>query len=181
MEHLEHITELSDRSVAMQSTSHVVSSDLHAAARVLACAHNHVGLGASCVHTTHQIGAHQLGGMHISMPHVNLLPGCDKQSNRSTTHILHVCHCCYRASREFSIEKALDKMMADWEGLTFELGTWKNTGTFILKGEHYAHASDAQHSDSRFRSSHSPTAHGWLVAPRHPVHAGLSPAWGHHV
>lgn len=25
-------------------------------------------------------------------------------------------------------------MMADWEGLAFELGTWKNTGTFILKG-----------------------------------------------
>lgn len=26
-------------------------------------------------------------------------------------------------------------MMADWEGLAFELGTWKNTGTFILKGQ----------------------------------------------
>jgi dynein heavy chain len=39
------------------------------------------------------------------------------------------------ASREFSIEKALDKMVADWEGLAFELGTWKSTGTHILKGE----------------------------------------------
>ncbi|KAF6266164.1 dynein heavy chain 9 [Scenedesmus sp. NREL 46B-D3] len=38
------------------------------------------------------------------------------------------------ASREFSIEKALDKMAADWEGLAFELGTWKGTGTHILKG-----------------------------------------------
>lgn len=38
------------------------------------------------------------------------------------------------ASREWSIEKALDKMMTDWEGLTFELGPWKETGTFILKG-----------------------------------------------
>lgn len=38
------------------------------------------------------------------------------------------------ASREFSIEKALDKMAADWEGLAFELGTWKATGTHILKG-----------------------------------------------
>ena len=38
------------------------------------------------------------------------------------------------ASREWSIEKALDKMMADWEGLAFELGPWKETGTFILKG-----------------------------------------------
>lgn len=38
------------------------------------------------------------------------------------------------ASREWSIEKALDKMQADWDGLTFELGVWKDTGTFILKG-----------------------------------------------
>jgi hypothetical protein len=30
--------------------------------------------------------------------------------------------------REWSIEKALDKMMTDWEGLTFELGPWKETG-----------------------------------------------------
>jgi dynein heavy chain len=40
-----------------------------------------------------------------------------------------------RASHEFSIEKALDKMMADWEGLAFELSLWKSTGTHILKGE----------------------------------------------
>lgn len=39
------------------------------------------------------------------------------------------------ASREWSIEKALDKMEADWEGLTFELGEWKSTGTYILKGK----------------------------------------------
>lgn len=32
------------------------------------------------------------------------------------------------ASREWSIEKALDKMMTDWEGLAFELGPWKETG-----------------------------------------------------
>lgn len=25
-------------------------------------------------------------------------------------------------------------MMADWDGLMFELGPWKETGTFILKG-----------------------------------------------
>ena len=38
------------------------------------------------------------------------------------------------ASREFSFEKMLDKMTADWEGLAFELGAWKATGTYILKG-----------------------------------------------
>ncbi|GFH10427.1 uncharacterized protein HaLaN_05737, partial [Haematococcus lacustris] len=39
-----------------------------------------------------------------------------------------------QASREWSIERALDKMATDWDGLTFELGSWKDTGTFILKG-----------------------------------------------
>ena len=38
------------------------------------------------------------------------------------------------ASREYSFEKMLDKMTADWEGLSFELGDWKETGTYILKG-----------------------------------------------
>eukprot|EP00854_Cymbomonas_tetramitiformis_P002297 gene2297-3019_t len=38
------------------------------------------------------------------------------------------------ASREYSFEKMLDKMQTDWQGLTFELGPWKETGTFILKG-----------------------------------------------
>lgn len=36
------------------------------------------------------------------------------------------------ASREWSIEKALDKMHADWAELTFELAEWKATGTATL-------------------------------------------------
>ena len=59
---------------------------------------------------------------------------------RMYVHCTPAPGCCVglpcRASREFSIEKALDKMMGDWEGLAFELGSWKSTGTFILKGEH---------------------------------------------
>ena len=39
-----------------------------------------------------------------------------------------------QASREWSIEKALDKMHADWQELTFELAEWKATGTHILRG-----------------------------------------------
>ena len=38
------------------------------------------------------------------------------------------------ASREWSIEKALEKMHADWQGLAFELADWKATGTYILRG-----------------------------------------------
>ena len=39
-----------------------------------------------------------------------------------------------QASREWSIEKALDKMHADWQELNFELAEWKATGTHILRG-----------------------------------------------
>ena len=38
------------------------------------------------------------------------------------------------ASREWSFEKTLDKMLVDWEGLCFGLKPWKETGTFILEG-----------------------------------------------
>ncbi|GFR45764.1 hypothetical protein Agub_g7181 [Astrephomene gubernaculifera] len=49
-------------------------------------------------------------------------------------HITKITDISDSASREWSIEKALDKMMSDWQGLAFELGPWKETGTFILKG-----------------------------------------------
>ncbi|KAG2490029.1 hypothetical protein HYH03_011494 [Edaphochlamys debaryana] len=49
-------------------------------------------------------------------------------------HIAKITEISDSASREWSIEKALDKMMSDWQGLAFELGPWKETGTFILKG-----------------------------------------------
>lgn len=54
-------------------------------------------------------------------------------------HLDRIAELSDSASREFSIEKALDKMAADWEGLSFELGTWKNTGTHILKGGYHHH------------------------------------------
>ncbi len=44
------------------------------------------------------------------------------------THIIKLVEISDSASREWSIEKALDKMMTDWKGLAFELGPWKETG-----------------------------------------------------
>jgi hypothetical protein len=81
-------------------------------------------------------------------------------TQHATVCDLNVCPWLHRASREFSIEKALEKMMADWEGLTFELGTWKNTGTFILKGEHTAapHACAAQRAAGYFHPTAQQTA-----------------------
>jgi dynein heavy chain, axonemal len=55
-------------------------------------------------------------------------------------HLPRITDLSDAASREASIEHALDKMLADWEGLAFELAPWKNTGTYILKGEDAAGA-----------------------------------------
>ncbi|CAG9464833.1 unnamed protein product [Pedinophyceae sp. YPF-701] len=49
-------------------------------------------------------------------------------------HVEGIAAISDNASREWSIEKQLDKMLSDWEGLSFELGEWKDTGTYILKG-----------------------------------------------
>ncbi|MEW5299252.1 MAG: hypothetical protein WDW36_002285 [Sanguina aurantia] len=51
-----------------------------------------------------------------------------------SAHLPRVTELSDSASREWSIEKAMDSMTRDWEGLCFELGPWKETGTFILKG-----------------------------------------------
>lgn len=38
------------------------------------------------------------------------------------------------ASKEYGLEKALDKMHADWEGLEFRIMEYKDTGTYIVGG-----------------------------------------------
>ncbi|GLI63290.1 hypothetical protein VaNZ11_006196 [Volvox africanus] len=37
------------------------------------------------------------------------------------------------ASKEYSLERALDKMQADWAGVVFETTPWRSTGTTILR------------------------------------------------
>ena len=38
------------------------------------------------------------------------------------------------ASREWTLEKTLDKMDEEWNGITLDSADWKETGTYILKG-----------------------------------------------
>ncbi|KXZ43278.1 hypothetical protein GPECTOR_96g744 [Gonium pectorale] len=38
------------------------------------------------------------------------------------------------ASREMALERSLDRMVAEWTGVKFEVMPWKNTGGVILKG-----------------------------------------------
>lgn len=38
------------------------------------------------------------------------------------------------ASKEYGLEKALDKMHADWEGVEFKIMEYKDTGTYIVGG-----------------------------------------------
>ena len=49
-------------------------------------------------------------------------------------HLETVSTISTNASKEFSLEKALDKMHADWEGLEFRIVEYKDTGTFIMGG-----------------------------------------------
>ena len=37
------------------------------------------------------------------------------------------------ASKEYSLEKALDKMLADWKPIAFECVGYRDSGTFILR------------------------------------------------
>lgn len=75
-------------------------------------------------------------------------------------------------------------MMADWEGLTFELGTWKNTGTYILKGEQHAHAvvrvmlSQTVVSILKALTDPQRTPPGWLVGPILSCPHMLEPCFG---
>jgi dynein heavy chain len=38
------------------------------------------------------------------------------------------------ASKEFAIEKILDKMVEDWQAVEVELKIWKDTGTYVVAG-----------------------------------------------
>ena len=40
-----------------------------------------------------------------------------------------------KASKEYQLEKMLDKMMNEWAELNFDLGEWRDTGIPILKGD----------------------------------------------
>lgn len=170
MEHLEHITELSDRSVAIP-TPHIMSNNcMHPL--ICLCAHTaslrweHHSLWVvhqCCRQAQKKAAHHSLTWARIVYitAHASSKPRLTADKTKSNRNKLRPCS--HRASREFSIEKALYKMMADWEGLTFELGTWKNTGTFILKGEQYTppHVHDAQRAAGHYRpfllSTHAAT------------------------
>ena len=38
------------------------------------------------------------------------------------------------ATKEWNIEKILDKMVDDWQEVNIEVKAWKNTGTYVLSG-----------------------------------------------
>lgn len=48
--------------------------------------------------------------------------------NDISDHIEKITELSDTASREWSIEKALHKMLEEWEGLSFEVAEWKDTG-----------------------------------------------------
>lgn len=38
------------------------------------------------------------------------------------------------ATKEFNIEKILNKMLEDWEPVVCEVKSWKDTGTYVVSG-----------------------------------------------
>lgn len=49
-------------------------------------------------------------------------------------HLVTIEEVSEYASKEFSLERTLDKMQADWNGVVFDYMAWRDTGTYILKG-----------------------------------------------
>ncbi|KAH7442335.1 hypothetical protein KP509_03G083100 [Ceratopteris richardii] len=49
-------------------------------------------------------------------------------------HLVKLEEISEHASKEYSLEKSLDQMQADWNELAFEASLYKSTGTYILKG-----------------------------------------------
>lgn len=46
----------------------------------------------------------------------------------------HIQTISTNASKEYSLEKTLEKMHADWDGLVFRVVEYKDTGTFVVGG-----------------------------------------------
>lgn len=50
------------------------------------------------------------------------------------THTQQLVQVSEFASKEYSLERTLDKMQGDWTGIKFDYMDWRTTGTHILKG-----------------------------------------------
>ncbi|GIL46228.1 hypothetical protein Vafri_3260 [Volvox africanus] len=68
-------------------------------------------------------------------------PGADGELNLQkllllgiTAHLELLQELSDTASREMALERSLDRMVAEWTGVKFEIMSWKNTGGTILKG-----------------------------------------------
>lgn len=57
------------------------------------------------------------------------LLGCNIMGKLESVQVLST-----NASKEYSLEKALEKMKGDWEGVEFRVIEYKDTGTFIIGG-----------------------------------------------
>ncbi|GLC77190.1 hypothetical protein PLESTF_001896200 [Pleodorina starrii] len=72
---------------------------------------------------------------------MRVFPGADGELNLQkllllgiTQHLELLQELSDTASREMALERSLDRMVAEWAGIKFEVMAWKNTGGSILKG-----------------------------------------------
>lgn len=74
------------------------------------------------------------GAVGFGIPHTAKSSLGDMLEVKLQEHVSKIEEFCVTASKEFSLEKALDRMEADWQPVTLDLKAYKTSGTHILSG-----------------------------------------------
>ena len=74
------------------------------------------------------------GAVGFPIPHTHKVNLGDMLEVKLETKIAAIEEFCVTASKEYSLEKALDRMETEWQPLVLELKAYKTSGTHILTG-----------------------------------------------
>ena len=74
------------------------------------------------------------GAVGYSLPHNDASSLNDMIELKLNKKVEAIEEVCVNASKEYSLEKALERMRGEWAPVELELKTWKDTGTSILTG-----------------------------------------------
>ena len=72
--------------------------------------------------------------LHVELPTVDDMSTQDLLSLGLKDHLETILKIGESAAKEYQIEHALDKMELEWEDKLLDLHTYKETGTYVLRG-----------------------------------------------
>lgn len=72
--------------------------------------------------------------LHVELPSVEDMTTQDLLSLGLKDHLETILKIGESAAKEYQIEHALDKMESEWEDKLLDLHTYKETGTYVLRG-----------------------------------------------